>query len=192
MLLRNKRCLLVSKKKINKERKTNSVKMKNKIINYCLALVLLLFFVGCRKKYPENTMKLFQNPKGYDLMRGFITSYKVSGVDSLQYLNIFQNPNNIYCSQNISEMELMTANPYSGRNVVSHSCIGKINYNWTDNYNYIFIYYEFDNVYLKKNLFLESGMKWKILKLIPSKNTTKHTLKIELNYNNNLYEIQFN
>jgi len=166
--------------------------MSYKVIIIGLLFLIAFQFISCRKKYPENTMKLCQNPKGYDLMRGFITSYKVNGVDSLQYLNIFQNPNNIYCSQHISEMELMTANPYSERNVVSHSCIGKINYNWTDNYNYIFIYYEFDDVYLKKNLFLESGMKWKILKLIPSKKTNKHTLKIELNYNNNIYEIQFN
>lgn len=163
--------------------------MINSFLKYTLlTLVTGLFFTTC-KKYPENTMRLFQKPRKYDLMRGFITQYKVNGIDSLDLLNNYI----LNCSSGTSDLkswEFSTIDE-KNRNKAYHSCFGTIIYEWNNDYNNIYIYYK-NEANLTKNIFIINGNNWEILKFIPSKKTIYHQLKLKTEIKGNVYEVQFN
>jgi hypothetical protein len=135
-------------------------------------------------------MKLFQKPRKYELMRGFITEYKVNGIDSLALLDVYFR---IYPQYTISlaTTEFFEESEISS-NIVFSPNFGTIKYQWNNDYNNLIIIHENDTGLIKKNIFIESGANWQILKLIPKKKTTDHLLKIKSEFKGNVYEIQFN
>lgn len=168
------------------------MKMKsNKIVFFIFFIILVLSFIQCRKKYPENTMKLFQNPKGYDLMRGYITKFVVNEIDSLDLLANYQYTSSVMCTDPSVRNKIFQTTSSNAKNKVENDCIGTLEYYWDKKQNYLTITQTSDYNIFKKNLFLGSAIKWRVLKLVINKNNL-HTLKMETVENGNTYQIQFN
>jgi hypothetical protein len=158
------------------------------LIKYIVFVLLILQFTHCNKvKYPENSGKI-NHPEKIDLMRGFITAYKVNGIDSLDALDEY------WLTHFKTSLKMCNFNIVSSsrRNVVYDSNFGSIRFAWTNKYKNIFIDYLPEPGYPRRNIFIENGMSWQILKLVPSKTTVNHQLKIQYEINGNVYEIQFN
>jgi hypothetical protein len=164
--------------------------MKSKF-KYILLICVLSFFTECRKKYPENTMKLFQKPRKLELMRGFITSYKVNGIDSLDALNYYfkLSPTNPFKIQNC---EVVSDDEHERNRVILSNQLLQFRYEWNADYNFIFLFHQNDTSVIKKNILIINGNNWKIQKLVKAKKTGNHQLKITSEFNGNKYEIQFN
>lgn len=64
--------------------------MNSKLFISFVSLVLIVLFSTC-KKYPENNL-WFKNPRKFSIIGGYITAYKVNGIDSLSYLNKYYAP----------------------------------------------------------------------------------------------------
>ncbi|MES2679508.1 MAG: hypothetical protein V4635_06465 [Bacteroidota bacterium] len=154
------------------------------LFKYIGLLIFVLIFCSCKKvKYPENNKKTW-GPQKIDLMRGSITVYKVNGIDSLDALDSY------WLSHYKRSLKLCRFNIISEdrRNVLYESNFGLIKYAWTNKYKNIYIYHLSDP---KRNIFIETGISWQILKL-EQKSDVNHHLKIRSEQNGNTYEIQFN
>ena len=153
---------------------------------------LVLLLTHCNKvKYPENSSKI-NHPEKLDLMRGFITAYNVNGIDSLDLLNKYS----IADSSVGIKIQNIDFDTYDvrQRNIVANTNFGCITYSWNSGYKYLYVVYTpfpLDNV-IKRNIFIINGTNWEVLKLIKSKTTVNHQLKIKAEINGNVYEIQFN
>ncbi len=151
---------------------------------------LVLLLTHCNKvKYPENSGKI-NHPEKLELMRGFITAYNVNGIDSLDLLNKYFVANPIIGIK-IQNIDFQTYSQLQ-RNSVKNTDFGSITYSWNSGYKYLYIDHRPDTTIIKRNIFLISGANWEILKLIESKKTVNHLLKIKAEINGNVYEIQFN
>jgi hypothetical protein len=153
---------------------------------------LVLLLTHCNKvKYPENSSKI-NHPEKLDLMRGFITAYNVNGIDSLDLLNKYS----IADSSVGIKIQNIDFDTYDvrQRNIVANTNFGCITYSWNSGYKYLYVVYTpfpLDNV-IKRNIFIINGTNWEVLKLIKSKTTVNHQLKIKAEINGNVYQIQFN
>ncbi len=149
---------------------------------------LVLLLTHCNKvKYPENSGKI-NRPEKYELMRGFITAYKVNGIDSLDALDAYWQIN-FFSSLKMNNFNIVNSRL---RNEVCDDNFGCIRYAWTNKYKNIFVDYLSEPGNPRRNIFIENGMSWQILKLVPSKSTVNHQLKIQSQINGNVYQIQFN
>ncbi len=167
----------------------------NKIIFYT-AFIFIGFFIGCKKKYPENTLKLglWRTPAKIELMRGYMTSYKVNGIDSLDELNKYLKQYNLIPhARKIRNCEFVLGNEHVRNYVVMSNYYLEFKYHWNSNYNKIYIEHKNDTNMIKKNIFIVNGANWEILKLVRTTDrTVYHQLKIRASFNGNTYEIQFN
>jgi hypothetical protein len=166
--------------------------MKTLFFKILLIIALFLGLVTC-KKYPENNL-WFKNPYNVDIMPGHITSYKVNGIDSLEFLNsyympVFPNSSYPYTKE---ERNIYTEKVKSARvgkvNFEIHTWLGKGSVEWNEDKKSINIFFYQDSGYYKKNIFIaKETIKWDIVYLDRKGKKTK----IKTTYNNNTYEITF-
>ncbi len=166
--------------------------MKILLFKIALALILFFGFITC-KKYPENTL-WFKNPYKIQLITGYISSYRVNGIDSLETLNLHYKPvipNTSYpysqTDRNIIKEGIWTRSLNKiTSNIVTN--LGKGLVKWNTNKKSVYITFTPDTMYYKKNIFVtKERLSWDILYL--GKNGAK--TKIKTTYNNNTYEITF-
>jgi hypothetical protein len=149
---------------------------------------LILLLTHCNKvKYPENSSKI-NHPEKYELMRGSITAYNVNGIDSLDALDEYWLT---HFKHSLKMCNFNILNTHQ-RRLLYDSNFGSFQYAWTNEYKDIFIDYYPEPGYPRRNIFIENGMSWQILKLVPSKTTVNHQLKIQSEINGKIYQIQFN
>lgn len=60
------------------------------MLRLTIVSLFLVAFSFC-KKYPENNL-WFKNSKKIPIINGYMTEYKVNGIDSLDLLNIYYKP----------------------------------------------------------------------------------------------------
>lgn len=162
-------------------------------------LFLLPISYSC-KKYPENTI-WFKNPKHIPVINGYITEYKVNGIDSLDLLNAYYMPYVVGVSPPYPPF---TNTQRDIRKEQFQACCQKYNY-WQFNSDlYVLSDSHFsvknkgksitidgsvDTRYFNKQLFLSSkgDINWDIQYL--DKKGKKS--KIKTTYNGNTYEITF-
>ncbi|MBX3163327.1 MAG: hypothetical protein KF900_02510 [Bacteroidetes bacterium] len=157
--------------------------MKNRTTITTLLLICLAFvFTTCKKvKYPENDKKTRQ-PQKYEtnIMRGFITSYKVNGIDSFP---LFTTERENYFK---GEFDIQVPGGRHRTRSRNYFYGGVLEFDWSDDYKSIYIRTDL------LQIFKTSGAKWEILKYEVLKGTTHYPFKIRSTINNNVYEIQFN
>lgn len=152
-------------------------------------VIFILLVTQCNKvKYPENSGKI-NNPQKIDLMRGFITEYKVNGIDSLDLLNKFIiAPPALGIKAQSIDFQIKDEH---NKNTVLNTNFGEITYSWNSGYKYIYVSHSPYADIITRNIFLINGTNWQILKLV-KKTTVGNQLKIKAEINGNTYEIQFN
>lgn len=150
--------------------------------------VFLLFCLSC-KKYPENNL-WFKNPNRIPVFVGALSEYRVNGIDSLELLNVFiadkpgLNKNIHECKFTTSEDKYNHQGRYSAFLVPGRGNL-PLRYSFVDNKKYITIGFAGDTSIFSKDIFIDSNIKWKIVRL--KKNGH---FKIETTLSNgNKYEI---
>lgn len=130
-------------------------------------------------------------PPKIELMRGFITKYEVNGIDSLNFLNNYlkQSPTE---ANKIQNLEIQGDDEHERNKVVMPSHYLRFKYEWNSDYDKIFIFHINDTSIIKKNIFLINGNNWDIQRLVRSKKTTHHQLKVKSIIGDKTYIIQFN
>lgn len=165
-------------------------------MRFAITILLLAFIFGFScKKYPENTL-WFKSPKRLSFICGKITSYKVNGIDSLQFLDSYYSPGiskisegNIDCYATCNSCKGMHDFAYATELNIGFRTIYNGTCEYGNRYKTVKIYSKPDTSYYKKNIFVESGLDWDIIYL--SKKDNKRKMKTTLS-NGNTYEIQFN
>jgi hypothetical protein len=173
--------------------------MKGKNTYLLLTITSLSFFVFITcKKYPENTL-WFKKPTKIPVIQGYITEYKVNGIDSLPYLNSFYSSYTVgvsppyppYTSSNnkdIKREKFTTTIEGLGHGTLSVDYLGNGYYKWANNNKNIIIFFKPDVYYFYKNIFIKKeDITWEVLYL--DKKGKKS--KIKTIYNSNTYEITF-
>ncbi len=151
-------------------------------------IFLFIFFglFSC-KKYPENTL-WFKRAKTLLPVGGYITSYTVNKMDSLQYLDLYYNANFINNTPN--KVHHITDEYFYASSedfTILNQTIVTGSYRWQNKYKEIELDWKNDTLIYKKNLFIKRAIDWKIMYL--DKNNKKS--KIQTTYNGNTYEITF-
>lgn len=161
---------------------------------FLTCLSLLLFFSTC-KKYPENTLWC-KNPYNYPIVQGYITEYKVNGIDSLDLLNMYYDTVRINDRYPYNKVERNVRKEQFGafkRNKITYNVTNDLlgadaitTVKWKTDKKNIWIGAPLpDYRFFKKNLFIKSSI-WEVVKLDP--NGQK---KIKNTFNGNTYEITF-
>lgn len=167
--------------------------MRNKISLSCLLIVCSMIFTTC-KKYPENTL-WFKNPNKIKVINGYITEYKVNGIDSLDFLNIYYKPyipNSIYpynkTNRDIRFESFTATNVTKTYWEIKSDLYETLYYRMQKDKKTIRIGGSIDTIYYKKQLFLDTkgNIDWQIQYL-----DKKGKSKIKTTYNGNVYEITF-
>lgn len=149
--------------------------------------------VSC-KKYPENTL-WFKNPYKIAVLKGYITEYKVNGIDSLDLLNIYYKPvipnaSHPYnkTDRNIKMEYFKSVSVAKGHWEVNCDLYENLTYEMQKDKKNIRIGGSVDTIYFKKQLFLDKTgeIDWQIEYL-----DKKGKSKIKTTYNGNTYEITF-
>ncbi len=153
-------------------------------IKNILILFFVMLFLGC-KKYPENEL-WFDEPKKV-FKGGKITSYTMSGIDQMQIItDMYKNFPYNYYGTSLPDVFLLPYTYDSGADTISTN-YGSGLFKFTANKMEIEIGFIPKNAgFGAKNIFL-TGLNWKILKL-----TSNGQLKIQAQYNERVYEVQFN
>jgi hypothetical protein len=151
---------------------------------YLFALFASLIFLGC-KKYPENT--IYSNHPEKFFKGGKITSYKVNGVERMQYYrDLYKNFPYNYIGHSIPDIfELPFTYDAGSESFVSDYGEGSIKFSETKRE----VELRFQPVYWDKgaeNIFVHD-LCWKIIKLNKS-----GQMKLQAKYEFKLYEIGFN
>lgn len=164
---------------------------KNKL--FVFAFITCLFFAAC-KRYPENTI-WFKNPKKIAIIDGFITEYKVNGIDSLELLNLYYNltpPPYYKINSGIGNEKFMSGKYNNhGTQIVYSTIFETSGYTKWDKpkKNVELSFSRNDTLYYKKNIFIENTHSWEVI-YISAKNKKR---KIKTTFDNgNTYEITFN
>ena len=150
--------------------------------------ILILFFVmlllGC-KKYPEN--ELWWDAPEKVFKGGKITSFTMSGIDQVPGItDLYKNFPYNYYGFAIPDVFQLPFTYNSGANTISTD-YGSGVFKFTANKQEVEITFVPVNAdFGAKNIFL-TGLNWKILKL-----TSNGQLKIQAQYNQRIYEVQFN
>ncbi len=161
----------------------------------CLGPILL--FTTC-KKYPENRL-WFVNPEKLQPFEGYIKSYKVNGSDGLEDLNNFRNKKLIKRVEDFEFLERENSSDChhcdnTGEIVTDGSLTIRFNYVLLNKKKQLQIYSDLGDMptippsnetLMTKNIFVESGLVWDIIKL-----TRKGRLKIKTVHQGNTYEIE--
>lgn len=163
--------------------------------NIILSILFTCLMFGC-KKYPENTLWL-KNPNHYCPINGYITEYRVNGIDSLDLLNQYYNSNNIMtvgkkvCDEKFSAVRVakyqfdVTCWFYRTKYEFQHTKV-----TWSEDKKSIttFGHYDVDSsIYFKKDILVKKTLtKWDVLYL-----DKKGKAKIKSTINGNTYEITF-
>ncbi len=150
----------------------------------CFFLVFVVLFLGC-KKYPEN--ELWWDAPEKVFKGGKITSFTMSGLDQMQSItDLYKNFPYNYYGTSITDVFQLPFTYDSGSNNISTD-YGSGVFKFTANRQEIEITFVPVNAeFGAKNIFM-TGLNWKILKL-----TSNGLLKIQAQYNNRVYEVQFN
>lgn len=157
-------------------------------------LFLLSISYSC-KKYPENTIWI-KNPKHIPVINGYITEYKVNGIDSLDLLNIYYAPviQNSYPPYTNTQRDIRKEHFQACCQEYNHLDINTdlyehLGYKLSENKKTVNIGGLVDTLYFKKQLFLDKSgdLAWTIQYL--DKKGKKS--KIKTTYNGNTYEITF-
>ncbi len=165
-----------------------------------LGFCCLLLFATC-KKYDENYL-WFKNPDKLTPFSGYITAYTINGNDSLEAMNKYivrapqiSNPKNLNNFEFINSSEKNQKNKV--RIVTDNSETIDFDYAFSDKKKSVVINCGlgvidqhlpvFKSTIMTKNIFIESGLKWHIVRL-----TKKGKFKIKTTYQGNTYEIAFN
>ncbi|MFO0321129.1 MAG: hypothetical protein ACK504_01730 [Bacteroidota bacterium] len=171
------------------------------IIFINLSIFILVGLSAC-KKYPENTL-WFKNPKNICPVNGYITSYKVNGIDSLDLLNsyyykgpippsyahkslVYDVRKEIFETEKLNNRGLHCARTdFFRRSPVNCTILC----GWDDKHKNITLTVAYtDEYYFAKNIFIENEHKWEVIYLDKHKKA-----KIKTTFDNgNTYEITFN
>lgn len=161
--------------------------------------VILLFFTTC-KKYKENIL-WFTNPDKLTPFNGHIIKYTVNGEDSLDAFNKYIRRNTGVIT-NLQNFEFTESDLYVKNSNSSHIIMDPNNgsqtldleYRFSNKYKKVVIYCSLgkstlsapnDGSLLSKNIFIERGLVWDIVRL-----SNKGSFKIKTNYNGDIYEIE--
>ncbi len=159
-----------------------------KLIGYILFLLIIVTLSTC-KKYPENTL-WFKSPLKLSPFNGHLIKYNVNGIDSLDLLNVYFG-NAIGLKRNIKEANFITQPEYVGGfkvtlNFGSSGLETGIVQQFTKKNKFVKIGIVVDTNIYKKNLFINSDIEWKIVRL-----AKKGLFKINTTLSNgNTYEIE--
>lgn len=166
-----------------------------KTISFILFTAGLLFFTTC-KKYPENTL-WFKRYSKIPVINGYITEYRVNGIDSLNFLNVYYKPvipnSHPPYNKTIRDIRQEKFEAYNRKSVYwGVNCdlyYSNMSYKWKSKGRAISIAGSVDTLYYRKQLFLNTKgeIEWDIQYL--DKKGKK--AKIKTTYNNNTYEITF-
>ena len=159
----------------------------NKLRLFLLGNTILFFLFSSCKKYPENTL-WFKRAKTLLPVGGMITKYTVNGIDSLQYLDFYYNPNFINNTPNKIH-HIADEYFYASTEdlVIENQTMVTGSYRWQNRYKEIEIDCKNDTLVYKKNIFVKRALDWKIIYL--GKDNKKS--KIQTTYDGNTYEITF-
>jgi hypothetical protein len=170
--------------------------MKSLIENIFLLIIVVisfLLFTTC-KKYTENNL-WFKNPYKVSIINGKITEYKVNGIDSLPFLNVFYKPyipNSIHpynkIDRNITNEQFNSLSIAKGHWELRCDLFEHLNCVMQKDKKTIRIGGLVDTIYYKKQLFIDTKgiIDWQILYL-----DKKGKSKIKTTFNGNTYEITF-
>ena len=133
--------------------------MFKKLTITCVVVIISFTLMTC-KKYPENTL-WFKNPTGIPVMEGYITSYVVNGIDSLNLLNYYYAPVQPSSSgpYNSTSRDIKREffNTYTSHANEIGCDLGRGNYKWSDNKKKISVFFYPDVEYYKKKVRLHLG-----------------------------------
>jgi hypothetical protein len=163
--------------------------MKFLVKNILLFQVIVIILAGC-KKYPENRV-WFTTKKNLEkrlILNGYIKSYKVNGIDSLDLLNSYFTMNtNAHLYGNIRMCRLSEFEDGIGDWKLGDDCTVDLHHRLIDNDTKMNIFLGRDTRCFNKNIFIDVNVKWTILNF-PTKR--KPGLKLKSIVNGNTYEIQ--
>ncbi len=170
--------------------------MKLKLFKtYLLLIAIVLCFITC-KKYPESDL-WFKDPKQVRIVQGYMTTYKVNGIDSLDLLNAYFNYTFLATLPPSYKIKTDLRNTYitysidgpNSRFLVGSSSDIHSREVLTSENNKVKIDFRTDAFYYKKNIFIDKNTEWQIIYLCDTEGS-KRKIRTTLS-NGNTYEIQF-
>lgn len=151
---------------------------------YLVAFFIGILFVGC-KKYPENKL-WFKNPKT-TFKGGKITSYTINGLDKMPYYkNLYSGFPYNYYGHSIDDVFSIPFDYDAGGEKISTE-YGSGGFHFSKTKREIEISFTPVNEDYGAESIFPPRQSWKVMKL-----TKDGVLKIQVDYNMKLYEIQFN
>lgn len=171
--------------------------MKYRTNRYISLFVMVVLFTTC-KKYPENKL-WFKNPYKIAVINGYMTEYKVNGIDSLDLLNSYYKPivpNGIYpynkTTRDIKQEHFQACCAKNGYWQVTSDLYlfdNHLEYEMQKDKKTIRIAGSVDTLYYTKQLFIDTKgvMDWQIQYL----DKKGRMSKFKTIYKGNTYEITF-
>lgn len=157
---------------------------------YAILFVLVIFLSTC-KKYPEN--RFFGKPWNYYPVAGYITEFKINGVDSMEALNHHYKKD--YYSKVPGAPDDVRKLQFTGRrtskldgeiDIGVDPTLERGTYDWLNEHKQIYFEVPYSGTNFRKLLF-PPGATWDVMRF--DKNGVR---KYKTIYNGNTYEVTYN